>query len=361
MALNLLFRDETADTASVTPELHLTVSWLPSTPERLDGLVLRRGRANVLTFDDGITQEVRVLDPAGYRVVDALLGEARRQKGPGRVVLVAGALPVAWRAALRQSGVSFMDVAGVVEIDWPRTRVSTARFAHTVQRHRSPISLQQGHALILQELLLVTAGGSRPTIGELARETKTSLSTASRAISQLAEHGLVSKDRDENHVRVTVEQRTELADRLAKQTKWPGQEELAGYLWGRNAWDVAARISTTSVKKRLNLTITGRGGASFLGVPGTTSPGEIRCWVGGRAQRLESVADLLEVEVAPEGQANVILSTDRWGLGVHRGREARIDQWRARIANPIRVWCDLHSELRGTEFAAQVWELIGRG
>src|SRR5260370_22672111 len=112
--------------------------------------------------------------------------DARGQVGAGRVVLVAGAVPVGWRAQLRTAELSFIDVTGVVDIEWPRLRVSARRFAQPIKRRRSPIPLQKGHALVVQELLIAASGGAQPTISELAEGAGVDLSTASRAISQLA-------------------------------------------------------------------------------------------------------------------------------------------------------------------------------
>ncbi|MGH8575084.1 MAG: hypothetical protein ACREX8_21320, partial [Gammaproteobacteria bacterium] len=66
----------------------------------------------------------------------------------------------------------------------------------------------------------------------------------------------------------------------------------------------------------------------------------------------------LGLEPAPEGAANVMLSADPWRVGVHRRGDVIFDEWTASIAHPVRVWCDLHSEQRGTEFAAQLWGAV---
>jgi hypothetical protein len=99
-------------------------------------------------------------------------------------------------------------------------------------------------------------------------------------------------------------------------------------------------------------------GAAFLGVLSTSSPPEVRCWVDVGGQGLTDVAAELGVEPAGEDDVNIVLSADPWRLGLHRRSEVRFDGWGAHVANPLRVWCDLHSELRGTEFAAQLWRSI---
>lgn len=336
-------------------EVRLKLPWLPRSPDHLQDVLIGRGTENIVSYDDGITLDVRVLDPGIYPSVEALVTDVEAQRGPGRVVLVAGLLPVEWRAPLRANEISFIDVSGVAEIRWPRLRVSARRFAQPVKRHRSPLPLQKGYALVSQELLIATARGERRTVGELAKAAGVGLSTASRAVSQLAEHGLVAKERDRGHVTAVVVDQVELAEQLAERTKWPGDELLHGYVWGRNVWDVASRISQATAEAEVDIAITGRAGAAFLGVLGTSTPNEVRGWVAADDRSLPEVAEALGLEPAPTSDANVALSTDRWRLGVHRSRSATFEQWTACIAHPLRVWCDLRSEHRGREFAAQLW------
>ena len=56
---------------------------------------------------------VEVIDPASYETVMDLVVAARAAAAPGRLVLVAGAVPIDWRAFLRHYDLSFMDVGGV--------------------------------------------------------------------------------------------------------------------------------------------------------------------------------------------------------------------------------------------------------
>jgi DNA-binding transcriptional ArsR family regulator len=345
----------------MSAELRLDLPWVPPSAERVGELLIRRGHHDVLSYDDGIALEVRVLDPARYASAEELLRSAGEQQGAGRVVLVAGAVPVAWRAELRRGEVSYIDVAGVVDISWPRLRVSAKRFGQPVTRRRQPISLQKGHARVVQELLIATVGGSRPTIGDLAEGAGVDLSTASRAISQLAEHGLVVKKRMDRHVTVDLVDRVEIAERLAAETAWPGDELISGYLWSRNVWDLAAKISQNASRTGISLAVTGRAGAAFLGVLGTSSPSQVRCWMDAGQHGLAAAAELIGLEPAPQDVANVALSADPWRVGVHRCRQATFEEWTAMVAHPVRVWCDLHGEPRGAEFAAQLWGAVSRG
>jgi DNA-binding transcriptional ArsR family regulator len=339
-------------------ELRLDLPWVPQSPQQVGELSVRRGRRNVLGFDDGIALEVRLVDPAAYPSAEALVRYVGEQAGPGRVVLIAGAVPVSWRAQLREAELSFIDVSGVADIAWPRLRVVARHFAQPVSRQRSPVPLQKGHGAVAQELLIVTADGAQPTLAGLAEGAGVSLSTASRAVTQLAEHGLVTKERLGGQVTVAVADRVEIAERLAAQTAWPGARHVGGYLWGRNVWDVAARLSANAAGAGVALAVTGRAGAAFLGVLGTSSSAEVRCWVDAGERSLTAIADSLGLDPAPEEAVNVTLSPDPWRVGVHRSGSIRFDEWTATVAHPVRVWCDLHSEKRGAEFAAQLWGVV---
>lgn len=339
----------------MSAELRLDLPWVSPSGERVGDLLIRRGQDDVLSYDDGITLQVRVLNPARYASSGELLRAARDQAGPGRAVLVAGAIPVEWRADLRKNEVSYIDVGGVVEVSWPRLRVSARRFGQPVMRRRSPIALQKGHARVVQELLIAAVSGSQPTIGQLAESADVDISTASRAISQLADHGLVAKNRTDRHISVDLVDVAEVAERLAAETAWPGDEVIRGYAWGRNVWHLANTISNNSDQAGIGLAVTGRAGAAFLGVIGTSSPSQVRCWIDVSQHSLTAAAELIGLEPAPKEAANVVLSADPWRVGIHDRGMARFEEWTAMVAHPVRVWCDLHSEQRGADFAAQLW------
>lgn len=345
----------------VAAELTLDLPWFEAAESDLDGLRLRRGRSEALAYDDGIVLDVEVVDPADHPSPEALVDTAKAASGPGRVVLVAGAVPLAWRSPLREAGVSFVDVSGVAEIHWPRINVSARRFGRPVRRKRAALPFQKGHALVVQELLILTADGTAPTIGEVAESAGVSLPTASKAISQLEEHGLVAKHRDGTRVMVDVIDRVAIAVRLAERTSWPGDETIAAYLWGRTVFDVAARLSAAADAAGVELAVTGRIAAAHYGVLGTSSPKEVRCWVAGGSAPLADVAEELELEPAPREEANVVLSSDGWRFGVQRRRELQLDDASVWVAHPLRVWCDLHDEARGSEFAAQMWGAVNHG
>lgn len=345
----------------MSAELRLDLPWVSPSGESLGELLIRRGHGDVLSYDDGITLQVHVLDPARYASSEELLRAATDQAGPGRVVLVAGAIPVEWRADLRKGEVSYIDVGGVVEVSWPRLRVSARRFGQSVMRRRAPIALQKGHARVVQELLITAVCGYQPTIGQLAERASVDMSTASRAISQLADHGLVKKKRADRHIVVELVNMVEIAERLAAETAWPGDEVIRGYAWGRNVWHLASTISDNSEQAGIGLAVTGRAAAAFLGILGTSSPSQVRCWIDVSQHSLTAAAELMGLEPAPEEAANVVLSSDPWRVGIHNRGKASFEEWTAAIAHPVRVWCDLHGEPRGAEFAAQLWGAFGYG
>ena len=159
---------------------------------------------------------------------------------------------------------------------------------------------------------------------------------------------------------VEVLDRVAIAARLAERTAWPGDEMLAVFLWGRTVFDVAARISDAAARAGIDLAVTGRVGAAYHGVLGTSSPKEVRCWVNAHSPLADS-AEALGLDPAPDESANVLLSTDPWRVGVHRRQVAQFDDLTASVAHPLRVWCDLHDEQRGAEYAAQMWGAMVHG
>lgn len=341
--------------------LTLDLPWVEESSRPIEGLAVRRGRVPSLTYDDGIVLEVRVVDPGAFASAAEVIDEVNASGGPGRVVLVAGVIPLSWRAALREAEVSFVDVSGVAEIDWPRIQGSARRFGQSVMRQRSSLPLQQGHGLIAQELLLQSLDGSWPSIGELASGSGVSVPTASKAVSQFAAHGLVTKHRKGHRVAVEIVDRVAVAERLAERTAWPGDVTLSGYLWGRTMFDVAARLSAAADRSDVGIAVSGRVGAAYTGVLGTASPNEVRAWVVTGGRSLGDIAEVLRLEPASGEAANVVLSNERWRLGVDRRRREQFDDLSAWVAHPLRIWCDLHDEQRGTEYAAQMWSVVTHG
>jgi hypothetical protein len=344
-----------------TARLGLSLPWIPVLPASLDEITVERGVEDVLEYPDGIRLQVQLVDPAMYPDTDGLRAAVRSSEGPGRLPLVAGAVPVAWRAELRMNHISFLDVSGAAEILWPRVAVSAWRFTVTGQRRRSAVSLQQGHALVAQEILVATRAGARPTIGAIARGASVHLSTASRAIAQLAAQGMVARSRAGHRVSLSVPDPATLGERLAARTSWPGPHTIYAYLHGRNPWDIAARLSGRAGRADMALTVTGRVGAGFLGVTRPPTPPQVRCWVATSKRDLVQVVRALGLEPASPDDANIAISADRWGVGVHRASPRTLDASTATVAHPLRIWCDLHAEQRGDELAAQLWGRIVLG
>jgi hypothetical protein len=342
-------------------ELLLNLWWVPRQPDRIGNLAIRRGSENVLAYGDGIRLQVQVLDPASYGSADDLVAGARKTDKPGSVVLVAGSIPVRWRAELRRAALSFIDFSGAADIFWPRLRASGGRFGQPVERRSQSVPMQQGYARVVQELLIVSAGGVWPTLADLAEGSRSNLATTSRAISQLAEHGLVAKHRRGHRVAVEVTDETAVAAQLAARSAWPGRDRMSGYLWGRNMWDIAAKVAANAQAAGVNVAITGRAGAVFRGLLGTSSPQVVRCWVDCGDRPVKVMAGALGLEPAPADESNVALSADRWHVGTHRSELVTSLDWTTTVAHPIRVWCDLDGEIRGADFQEQFWGAIHRG
>ena len=114
-------------------------------------------------------------------------------------------------------------------------------------------------------------------------------------------------------------------------------------------------ISRNAADTGVELAITGRTGAAFLGVLGTSSPLEVRCWARLNGRSLEEGAAAVGLAPAPRESMNVRVLDDPWRTGVHRHANAQFDEWTATVAHPVRVWCDLHAEERGREFASLLW------
>jgi DNA-binding transcriptional ArsR family regulator len=341
------------------PDLVLDLPWVESV-QKIEGLTLRRGSPSALRYDDGIELAVEIVDPAGFDNPDDVVASVHRTRGPGYVALVAGAVPLAWRSLLRRSNVSFVDPSGVAEISWPRLKVSSGQFARPSERTRAALPMQKSHAVTTQELLAASLRGERLTIGELADRAAVGLSSASRAVSQLQAHGLVEKRRDGRAVYVVVADPVPLAELLARRSAWPQGRTLSAFAWGRTIWDVAASVSDRASSAGLALSVTGRTALAYLGVLSTSPPDEVRCWVGAQESELEELAERLGLEPAPAKESNVVLAADPWGVGMIGRTDRTFEGSHAIVASPIRVWCDLHSERRGTEFAAQLWMEIER-
>lgn len=340
-------------------DLVLDLPWVEAVQD-IEGLTLSRGSPSALRYDDGIELAVEIVDPASFDGPDAVVAFVQRTRGPGRVALVAGVVPLPWRSQLRRSNVSFVDPSGVAEISWPRLKVSSGQFARQAERKRAALPMQKSHAVATQELLAASLRGESLTIGDLADRAAVGLSSASRAVSQLEAHGLVEKHRDGRTVYVVVADPVALAELLARRSAWPQGRTLSAFAWGRTMWDVAASVSDRARDDEVALSVTGRTALAYLGVLSTSPPDEVRCWVGAQEADLEALADLLGLEPAPVKESNVVLAADPWGIGKIGRADREFEGNRATVASPIRVWCDLHSERRGTEFAAQLWMEIER-
>lgn len=345
--------------------LTLDLPWLPDGRELADELILQRGPVEAVRFDDGLVLRVAVLDPQDATSVNDLIRRVEDAADvPGQLALVAGAVPVEWRSALRLRNVSWLDAGGALQLYWPRLRVSADRVSTLVaepERSRAPVPLQKSQGLVAQELCIAGVHGRPQTLSDLAEATGLDPSSVVRAVEQLARHGLVAKHRRNRRVEVVVQSPPVLADVLASRTTWKRLPRVPGYLWGASSLGVAERLSAAAEAKGVDVAITGRVGAMLRGVLGTNDPTVLRVRVRHRIEAMADILGELGIESVSEAEANIVLAADRWGLGSHRASVETFHGTRARVAHPLRIWCDLRDELRGEDFAAQMWSEVIRG
>ncbi len=337
----------------------LDLPWLTASERVVDGLTIVRGSDNVLRYDDSIELAVQLVDPGSFDSVDALLDAIVTK--PGIVLLVAGAVPLPWRARLRSSGISFIDLSGVTVINWPRIQAISSRSFEAVQRHRSPLPFQKGYGRVIQQLVAATLEGQTLTISELAEQASSNQSSASRAVAQLVAQGLVGKSRHGGRKVIEVVDPVQLAELLADRSVWPNEQTVSGYVWGRTVWEVSSLVGDQAARHEIEVAVTGRTALAYLGVMSTSSPPGVRVWVDTAGRDLADVAPLLGLESAPAEESNVTLSADPWHVGTHRHSMRSYGGTKAPIAHPVRVWCDVQAEPRGTEFAAQLWKVMRNG
>ena len=169
----------------------------------------------------------------------------------------------------------------------------------------------------------------------------------------------MERDRNWRQVAVRLSDRAGLAKLLAERSTWPAGQVISGHAWGRNIWDATASISRRAADAGIPFAVTGRCGAAFLGVLGTAPPPVMRCWADLGERSLADASEQLRLELAPMDSSNVLISADPWRVGLRHSADAHFEEWTATVAHPVRVWCDLHGEERGQEFAAQLWGAVG--
>ncbi|MGH9187691.1 MAG: winged helix-turn-helix domain-containing protein [Acidimicrobiales bacterium] len=102
---------------------------------------------------------------------------------------------------------------------------------------------QNGHTLVPTDLLIAAIEGPHLSISELAGKAGVTLQTASKAISQLAEHGVAAKERDGHRVWVSVVDPTELASKATRRTDGVARPWNAGGLIGTTASSSSVTVS----------------------------------------------------------------------------------------------------------------------
>lgn len=333
--------------------LTLDLPWLPDQPVDLDEVEIERGPVNRLAYVDGIELAVVLLAADPEDSVRSVLRQVDEMGGPGKVVLVVGSVPVVWRAELRKRGASWLATDGRMELRWPRLAVSAHRLsvsAPTPARKRAPVALQKRQGVVAQVLCELALSGSLPvTVSQLAGAAEVGVAVASSAAHALARHGYVAKQRDGKTVLIDVDDISSLARLLADRTGWEHAKVAWAYGFGRSPLDVAHRITRAARESETNMAVTGRVGATYLGVIGTGDPSTVRVRVEATPDDAAAALDRLGLEAVDREEANVAVALDRWRLGTTHAQVLRFQKYSALIAPPVRVWCDLDGEPRGTD------------
>lgn len=342
--------------------LTLDLPWLPEQPVDLVDVEIERGPVNRLSFDDGIELAVVLLAADPEDSVRSILRQVGDMGGPGKVVLIVGSVPVAWRAELRKQGVSWLATDGRMELRWPRLAVSAHRLsvsAPTPTRKRAPVALQKRQGVVAQVLCELALSKSLPvTVSQLAAAAEVDNAVASSAAEALARHGFVSKQREGNTVLIGVDDVSSLARLLADRTGWKDAKVVWAYGFGRSPLDVAHRVSRAARDSGTSVAVTGRVGAHYLGVIGTGEPSTVRIRLEATPEGAAVALEQIGLEPVDREAANVAVAVDRWRLGATGAEVHRFQKYSALIAPPVRVWCDLDGEPRATEFAAHLWEMM---
>lgn len=224
---------------------------------------------------------------------------------------------------------------------------------------RPDARLRSPHLPVVQELLIAATRGEELTFAELTARGGQRI-FAGEAVEELEARGYVEQRRESaRRVLVVVRDAGGLADLLAGLSAWPGTSRqggrrllAVGYLWGRNSWDIAARLTRNAEAADVPLAVTGRTGAAFYGIAGPSSRIQVRCWAVADRKTATVMAGRLGLEEVPEREANVLVAADPWRLGTGGAGIIRSGKCEASVAHPARVWCDLHGEDGGRELAA---------
>jgi hypothetical protein len=187
------------------------------------------------------------------------------------------------------------------------------------------------------------------------------VAVASSAAETLARHGFVSKQREGNTVLIGVDDVSSLARLLADRTGWEHAKVVWAHGFGRSPLDVAHRVTRAAKDSGTSVAVTGRVGATYLGIVGTGEPSTVRVRVEATPDDAAVALEQLGLEAVDREAANVAVALDRWRLGTTSAQVHRFQRYSALIAPPVRVWCDLDGEPRGTEFAAHLWEMMRHG
>lgn len=333
---------------NIVPELRIGHLPWRYAAGRLDipGLRLVEGMPWELRLGDRVWELRHVRPEEGPREPAEFADYAKAAAAPtGSLPLVLGQyLREDVRKALETANVSYFDFHGNVHIEAPGLLVHV----------RMPVTQETSRALGL-----VGVRGAQTMLGQaervwgvtdLAREARMSAGQAQNVMKTLEAESLVYTEGKGPSRKRRIADRGRFLDWLNLQR--PGREprgKLSCALYGRTPEDIWHTIGM-----RLEDTehaITGAAAASILGVGPTSLPRTIvRVAAHGP---LRPVADRLKAEPTERG-ANLVLWSDTGLLGV----TGSVVVGHNTIAAQVRVYLDLHAELRGADLASEFREQV---
>jgi hypothetical protein len=275
---------------------------------------------------------------------------ARQRAGNRLPLVVAPRLIAHVRRELEEAGLGYADGTGAAHIVAPGVHLHIEPTARTKAAFEVPTGLGVVGVRIVQCLL---AEREREwTVTALATVAGCSVGEAHRLVTRLETDGFLGSTGRGQRRRRMVEHPGELLDWLATVPSARRiRERLYIYVYGTDPMSVVTRISAYAFKSKLNYVVTGAAAALALGSNVVTAIPTIMVRIDPDID-LDKAAEALEARPSDNG-ANVALIRDVGLLGLQQRTQAPPVE----IANPVRIYLDMLTELRGDEAAALFREL----
>lgn len=356
-----------SETTSATATAFLPLDWLGTQPARIGPLLLRAGSPARVEYHDALAPMQLAVDLLTVDDLDDLDDPGRVPTvGPGHVPLIVGDVPPADRSWLRRHQLSFLTSEGVVELWWPKLRVSAAPTIEGepgTMNWQPTVPLRGQHARVAQAMLARLVDGHEPydTLGALAAAASVPPSTVSHVTSKLERHGLL---RIERHGRtatpVLIDPRA-LAESLRAATALSTAQTYRAWIFGR---DIDERLSNLS--EALAQTADGAQAdgheIALTGLAAAAAHGHVRTSI--------TTADLwlrvpegheptiwmrtIGLEPTDDAPGPLRIGIDRTGVGVMGSSDMTIGTVTLPVAHRVRVWADVYDAARGPDIASQL-------